>query len=403
MSPTAPSSTAVLQAAPPLAARLASVKSSVVRDLLALTQRPGVISFAGGLPAPELFDLEGARASFDAVLRSGPQVLQYSPTEGNPTLRELIARRYVDRGLPTTAEDIIVTTGSQQGLSLLATALVDPGDVVLVERPSYLAALQCFTLAGARLVAAPSNDDGIDPEALAALAAEHRPKALYTVPTFHNPTGRTLDAANREAIVGVAERFGFRVIEDDPYAELRYSGDPVPSMATMTDHDHVVATGSFSKILAPGLRLGWIRTRPSVRAALVVAKQAADLHTSTLDQAAAVHYLQTGRLVASVERSRTAYRDRRDALLAALPTALPAGSRWNRPDGGMFVWVELPGGLHAASVLPRALARDVAFVPGAPFYPDAPETNTLRLSFTTYGPDAIAEGGRRLAAAFAAV
>lgn len=392
--------TAPIAAAPPLAQRLATVKSSVVRDLLALTQRPGVISFAGGLPAPELFDLEGARASFDAVLSAGPHVLQYSPTEGNAELRALIAARYGDRGLPTSADDILVTTGSQQGLSLLATALVDLGDVVLVEQPSYLAALQCFALAGARLVGVPTTADGIDVEALAELASELRPKVFYTVPTFHNPTGRTLEAGNRAAVVGVAERFGFRVLEDDPYAELRYSGQPVPSMATMTDHDQVLSTGSFSKILAPGLRLGWIRTPPAVRSALVVAKQAADLHTSTLDQAAVVHYLHSGRLAGAVERSRSAYRDRRDALLAALPSALPAGSRWNHPDGGMFIWAELPAGLDAATVLPRALEHDVAFVPGAPFFVGTPAVNTLRLSFTTYGPEAIAEGGRRLAAVF---
>lgn len=388
---------------PPLAARVRAVRSSVIRDLLALTERPGVISFAGGLPAPELFDLDGARASFDAVLGSrGRAALQYSPTEGNRELRAGIAARYTERGLPTEASDVIVTTGSQQGLSLLSTVLVDPGDVVLVESPSYLAALQCFALAGARLVAVPSDEDGIDTGALAALAERLRPKVLYTVPTFQNPTGRTLSPQNRQAVVDVAARYGFRVLEDDPYAELRYSGSPVTPMAALAEPGRVVSTGSFSKILAPGLRLGWVRTDPTVRPGVVVAKQAADLHTSTLDQAAAAHYLASGRLDASIARSREEYRRRRDALLAGLPAALPAGSRWNAPDGGMFVWATLPAGWDTTTLLATALEHDVAFVPGAPFFPADPQPHTMRLSFTTYDAEQIAEGTRRLGAAVAA-
>lgn len=399
----ATAATAAAVAAPALARRIGTVKSSIVRELLALTRRPGVISFAGGLPAPELFDLEGAQESFAAVLATtGRTALQYSPTEGNDALRAQIAERYAARGLPTQVDDLIVTTGSQQGLSLLATTLVDEGDVVLVESPSYLAALQCFALAGARLVAVPSRDGGIDLDALVELAQQLHPKALYTVPTFHNPTGRTLTEDNRRGIVTAAEHLGFRVIEDDPYAELRYSGRPVPSMASMTASELVVCTGSFSKILAPGLRLGWVRTTPSVRPALLVAKQAADLHTSTLDQAAAAHYLATGRLDAAVERSRLAYGDRRDAMLGGLADALPAGSRWNHPDGGMFVWVELPTGMDSAEVLPLALEHDVAFVPGAPFFPHDAPRHTLRLSFTTYPPSMIQGGLDRLGRAFTA-
>ena len=388
---------------PAVSERFLGVASSVVRDLLALTQRPGVISFAGGLPAPELFDVEGARAAFETVFAAdGRAAMQYSTTEGNPELRAQIAEMYASRGLPTTAEQVVITTGSQQGLSLLAQALVDPGAVVLVERPSYLAALQCFGLAGARLVSVPSSGDGIDLDALDALAREHRPVALYTVPTFHNPTGRTLDGANRLGVVETAARHGFRVLEDDPYQQLRYSGEPMPSMAILTDDPElVVCTGSLSKILAPGLRVGWVRATPAIRAAVVVGKQAADLHTSTLDQAAAAAYLASGRLASALDGARSAYRDRRDALLAGLPAALPTGSTWNTPDGGMFVWAHLPAGTDAADWLPRALEHEVAYVPGAPFFPAEPERNTLRLSFTTYAPEQILEGTRRLAAAFA--
>ena len=398
---------------PALSRRVSAVRSSVIRDLLALTERPGVISFAGGLPAPELFDLDGARASFDAVLADaqpggrGRKALQYSPTEGNRQLREQIADRYTARGLPTEAADVLVTTGSQQGLSLLSTVLVDPGDpstgsrqsVVLVESPSYLAALQCFALAGATLVAVPSSDAGLDLDALDDLAARRQPKLFYTVPTFQNPTGRTLDLENRRALVALAQRHGFRVLEDDPYAELRYSGAPVVPIAALAEPGRVVSTGSFSKILAPGLRLGWVRTDPSIRAGVVVAKQAADLHTSTLDQAAAAHYLASGRLDASIDRAKAAYRQRRDAMLAGLPAALPAGSRWTTPDGGMFVWATLPAGWDTTALLPTALAHDVAFVPGAPFHPGDSQPQTMRLSFATYEPDAIAEGLRRLGAA----
>jgi 2-aminoadipate transaminase len=387
---------------PAVSERFLGVASSIVRDLLALTQRPGVISFAGGLPAPELFDLDGARAAFETVFTQvGRPALQYSTTEGDPGLRARIAELYVQRGVPTAADDIVVTTGSQQGLSLLATGLVDQGAVVLVERPSYLAALQCFALAGARLVSVPSAGEEVDLDALDDLARRHRPVAFYTVPTFHNPTGRTLTEQNRAGIAATAARRGFRVIEDDPYQQLRYSGAPVASMAALADGDQVVCTGSFSKILAPGLRLGWVRTTAAIRPAVVVAKQAADLHTSTLDQAAAAAYLDSGRLPAALERARLEYRARRDALVDGLASALPPGSRWNRPDGGMFVWARLPAGTDTAARLPAALEREVAYVPGPPFFPDEPEPETMRLSFTTYPPELIAEGTRRLAGVFA--
>lgn len=401
--PAPPGTTAATGRVPPLSARIGAVRSSVVRDLLALTERPGVISFAGGLPAPELFDVDGARASFDAVLTGrGRAALQYSTTEGNRQLRAGIAERYAARGLATGADDILITTGSQQGLSLLSTVLVDPGDVVLVESPSYLAALQCFALAGARLVAVPSGEQGIDTGVLADLAEQLRPKLLYTVPTFQNPTGRTLSTENRRAVAAVAEQHGFRLLEDDPYAELRYSGETLPTIASLAAPGQVVSTGSFSKILAPGLRLGWVRCDPALRAGLVVAKQAADLHTSTLDQAAAAHYLASGRLDAAVARSCAAYRERRDAMLAGLASALPAGSTWDTPDGGMFVWASLPAAWDATPLLAVALQHEVAFVPGAPFFPTDPQVHTMRLSFTTYEPDRILEGTGRLAAALAA-
>ncbi|MFF1541324.1 PLP-dependent aminotransferase family protein [Microbacterium sp. NPDC058269] len=396
---TAPSSTAPPRL-PSRSQRSGSAKTSPVRDLLALTERPEVISFAGGLPAPELFDVEGIRAAFDAALDS-PGVLQYSTSEGDPKLREEVARRYTADGLPTTASDLIITTGSQQALGLISTTLLDPGDTILVEEPCYLAALQTFALAGARVVGVPYVGDDLDLEALERLAVEHHPKFFYTVPTFQNPTGRTHDLEARRAIAAIAQRRGFRIVEDEPYRQLRYSGDALPSLAELAP-DHVIGLGSFSKVIAPGLRIGWIRTTADIHSSVTIAKQAADLHTSTIDQAAAAHYLVSGRGEPALARILAAYAARRDAMLQALPSTLPDGSTWNRPDGGMFVWARLPEGMDATSSLASALTRDVAFVPGSSFFSGRPDARTLRLSFTTYSPARIREGLSRLGATWGA-
>ncbi|WP_407552170.1 PLP-dependent aminotransferase family protein [Streptomyces sp. Pv4-95] len=386
---------------PDLAARAVQTGSSPVRDILALTARPEVISFAGGLPAPELFDATGIAAAFQHVLTEEPRrALQYSTSEGSPELRAAVAARTTARGLATDADDLIVTTGSQQGLSLLATALLEPGDVVLVEDPCYLAALQIFSFAGARVVPVPTDDEGLLPEALDEIAARERPKLLYVVPTFQNPTGRTLSAERRAAVAAVAARRGLWIAEDDPYGELRFEGEPVPWVATFPGaEDRTALLGSFSKVMAPGLRLGWLRAPAALRRACVIAKQAADLHTSTVDQAAAARYLSVSDLDAHLERVRGAYRDRRDALVNGLAVALPEGSRWNRPAGGMFVWATLPEGYDATALLPEVVRHDVAYVPGAPFFAGPPDATAIRLSFVTHSPDEIREGLVRLATA----
>ena len=379
--------------------------SSPVRELLALTERPGVISFAGGLPAPELFDVAGLRDAFNRALTDGAggRALQYSTTEGDPTLRGLIAERLTARGLPTAADELLITNGSQQALTLIATLMLDPGDRVLVEEPSYLAALQCFNLARAICVPVRCDDDGLDPDALGALIAEHRPKLLYTVPTFHNPTGRTLPLERRRALAVTATAAGVWIVEDDPYGELRYAGEPVPAIASLPEASaRVLAISTLSKVAAPGLRLGWVRAPGELLRPLTIAKQAADLHSSTIAQVATAIWLADCDLDAHIGRLRAEYGRRRDALLDGLADALPAGSSHNRPDGGMFVWARLPDGSDAAEWLPRALARDVAFVPGEHFFSGPPDRATLRLSFTTHGPEEIALGLDRLAAAFAA-
>ncbi|MFD6168244.1 aminotransferase-like domain-containing protein [Streptomyces coeruleorubidus] len=383
---------------PPLAARARSVGGSPVRDILAVTARPEVINFAGGLPAPELFDAEGIAAAYRAVLAEEPaRALQYSTTEGEPTLRTALADRTTARGLPTAPDDLLVTTGSQQALSLLATALLEPGDTVLVENPCYLAALQAFGLAGARIVAVPGDEHGVDPEALGDLVARERPKLLYTVPTFQNPTGRTLPAERRAAVAAVAARRGLWIVEDDPYGELRYEGARLPWIASHPGaEDRTVLLGSFSKVMAPGLRLGWLRAPGELRRACAVAKQAADLHTPTVNQLAAARYLADHDLDAHVTRVAGVYRERRDAMLAGLPGALPEGSVWTRPEGGMFLWARLPEPYDTTALLPQVVRHDVAYVPGAPFHAGTPDRTTLRLCFVTQTPEEIEEGLRRL-------
>ncbi|MFF5143799.1 PLP-dependent aminotransferase family protein [Streptomyces sp. NPDC013157] len=382
---------------PPLADRTRTVGGSPVREILAVTARPEVINFAGGLPAPELFDREGIAAAFRTVLEEAPErALQYSTTEGEPALRQRLAARIATRGLPTAADDLLVTTGSQQALSLLASALIDPGDTILVESPCYLAALQVFGLAGARVLPVPGDADGVDPAALEELIRAERPKLLYLVPTFQNPTGRTVPAARRAALATVAARHGLWVIEDDPYGELRYDGDHVPWIASFPGaEDRTVLLGSFSKVMAPGLRLGWLRAPAALRRACAVAKQAADLHTPTLNQLAAARYLDV--LDAHVAKVRAVYGERRDAMLAGLPDALPAGSTWNRPEGGMFLWARLPSSYDTTALLRQVVDHNVAYVPGEPFYAADPDRSTLRLCFVTQTPEEIGEGLRRLA------
>jgi len=298
---------------------------------------------------------------------------------------------------------VLVTTGSQQGLGLVAATLLAPGDPVLVEEPTYLAALQVLRLWGAQPIVVPCDADGLDPAALDALADRHGARVLYTIPTFQNPTGRTLSASRREALAEVAQRRGLWVVEDDPYGELRYRGTPGRPLASLPGlRERTIALSTLSKICAPGLRIGWLRCPPSLHAALVVAKQAADLHSSTIDQAVAAHWLESVDLPAHLGRLRAVYAERHTALLGGLAGALPAGSVHSDPDGGMFVWVRLPPGWDAEACLPAALSRDVAYVPGTAFFAGDPDPRTLRLSFSGEPPERIVAGLGRLAAGLAA-
>jgi 2-aminoadipate transaminase len=404
-------STAVAPPALPalrLAARMAGLQQSAIREILKVTENPAVISLAGGLPAPELFPLSAvARAAQATLARDGDAALQYGPTAGFAPLREWVcAHVRSTAGLQATPSQVLITTGSQQGLDLAAKVLLDPGDTVLVENPAYLGALQAFRAYEANLVGLASDADGLRPDSLRAylLRAARRPKLLYLVPNFQNPTGVSLSAARRPEVAAIAAEFGVPIAEDDPYGCLRYAGAPLPAVTSLPEAAPGLYLGTSSKILAPGLRVAWlIVSDPALYERLVTVKQTCDLHTSSFTQRLVWSYVsQPGILEDHVSRLCRAYAERRDAMLTALDRHLPPGCRWTRPEGGLFLWVELPAGIDTVALLREAVRREVAFVPGESFWVGPAARPTLRLNFSHAAPDRIAEGVRRLAAAIAA-
>ena len=383
----------------PFAQRMAQMRPSTIREILKVTAQPDVISFAGGLPAPELFPVEEIRRAADTVLtQHGSRALQYSQSEGVPPLREWIAGEMVRRGIRARAEDVLVTNGSQQVLDLAGKLFLDPGDVVLTENPTYLAAIQAFQTFEARFVPVPTDGDGLIPDALPALIRQHRPKFLYTIPNFQNPTGITLTAARREVLARLAAEHGLTVVEDDPYGKLRYRGADVPPVKHWDEAGRVIYASTFSKTIAPGLRTGWVVAPPEIFNRLLILKQASDLHTSSFDQLVAHTYLVQNDPAAHLERIRRAYGERFELLDTALRTEMPAGYRWTKPEGGMFLWITGPDGLDALELLQRAIAQKVAFVPGRDFFPAEGGRNFLRLNYSNSTPERIREGVRRLAA-----
>jgi 2-aminoadipate transaminase len=380
-----------------LSERARKLTSSAIREILKVTERPEVISFAGGLPSPTTFPAERMREASDRILRDAPAAaLQYSATEGYSPLREWVAERYSVNGAHIRASQVLITTGSQQALDLLGKALIDPASPVLVETPTYLGALQSFSMYEPRYVQVPTDDNGLVPAGLTpALTAGAR--LLYAQPNFQNPTGRRLSVERRRALAAFAREARFPVIEDDPYGALDYAGEPLPTMLSMAP-DHIVHLGSFSKVLAPGLRVGYIIAPEELHFKLVQAKQATDLHTPSFTQRIVHEVVKDGFLDAHVPTIRALYRDQCAAMLAALERYMPEGVSWNRPEGGMFVWVSLPQAIDSMKLLEAAIAQNVAFVPGGPFFADQAQHNTLRLSFVTVPPARIDEGVARLAA-----
>ena len=382
------------------ARRLGGMGVSVIREILKVTERPEVISFAGGLPAPEVFPVEAlARAHAEVFAEEGAQACQYSTTEGWWPLREWLAGRMRARGIAAASpERVLVTSGSQQGIDLVAKIFIEPGDAVVVEDPCYLAALQVFKGFEAEVLAVGGDDEGVRVEAVerAIVEARRPPKFIYLVSQFHNPKGTTLSAARRPRLLEVARRHQVPVVEDDPYGELRYSGEAVPPLAALDEEGLVIYLSTFSKTLSPGMRIGWAYGSEEVFGALVRAKQAADLHTNTIQQRAAARLLATFDFDAHVERIKALYGARRDAMLAALAEHFPPEARWTRPDGGLFLWVELPEGMAAEGLFERALAERVAFVPGGPFFASGGRHNFMRLNFSNSSEERIGEGVRRL-------
>lgn len=393
----------------PLSERVRAMRRSDVRDLLRHAGLPGMVSLAGGLPAAECFDVDGLRAATAAALADRPaEALQYGETEGDPGLRAAIAARSRDRGIEVDDAAPVITAGSQQGLDLVARALLDDGDAVVVERPAYLAALQAFGLARPRWCPLDGDADGARVDALDAACAGLRPKLVYVVPDFANPTGATMSLARREALVRWAARREVTVLEDDPYGALRTRGTPLPPLAALAREvpgasRWVAHASTLSKTVAPGLRVGWLLLPPWLRDAVVRLKQATDLHTASLSQAVARHYLASGRLDARLGIVRAEYGRRRDALAGALAEAFGDRLAMHVPDGGMFVWARFVDGTDTRALLEPAIARGVTFVPGDAFFVGAAEPGWLRLNFSACPPERLREGVRRLADAHAAL
>ena len=386
--------------------RLNNVETSAIRELFKLLGKPGIISFAGGFPDPALFDVEGIKESSNAVLTNTPgPVLQYGATEGYGPLRESISAFMANKGATVSPEGLIVTTGSQQALDLIGKTLINPGDKVIVEAPTFLATIQCFRLYGAHLIGAPIDADGVDVDQLEKLIDEHKPKLVYLIPTFGNPSGATLSLARRKRILEIAVRTQTLIVEDDPYGELYFDQAPPLSLLALSDtvpgsREWLAHCGSFSKILSPGLRVGWMIAPPALLANATMCKQFSDAHTSNLTQAICAHYLTLNRLDSTLAVVRKTYAERARVMAESLRRELGDAVSFNQPQGGMFFWARLTGAQGKSALAPefakRAIEQGVAFVPGAPFFATNPDLATFRLSFATVGLEKIEEGIARL-------
>ncbi len=385
-----------------LAQRADKMNPSVIREILKVTEKPGIISFAGGLPSPQTFPIDAMREASERVLKDdGKAALQYAASEGYAPLREWVAQDLLKQGMKVSPDQVLITTGSQQGLDLVAKILIDADSRILVETPTYLGALQAFTPMEPVAVGVNSDDHGVDAADLRAKVGTGADKArfVYLLPNFQNPTGRTMTEERRAAVAQVAVESGLPIIEDNPYGDLWFDTPPAPSLSSRHPEGSVYL-GSFSKILAPGLRLGYLVAPPALYPKLLQAKQAADLHTPSFNQRVVAEVLKDGFIERHVPTIRALYKQQCEAMLAALDREMAGlGLTWNRPVGGMFLWVQLPKGLKAVPLLEKAVAKGVAFVPGFAFYAQDANESTLRLSFVTATVDQINTGMAALAAA----
>ena len=385
-----------------LARRAEKMNPSVIREILKITEKPGIISFAGGLPSPLTFPIDAMREASERVLKDdGKAALQYAASEGFGPLREWVAQDLLKQGMRISPDQVLITTGSQQGLDLVAKILIDAGSRILVETPTYLGALQAFTPMEPDVVGVNSDEHGVDASDLRAKLGSGADKArfVYLLPNFQNPTGRTMSEERRAAVAQVAIESGLPIIEDNPYGDLWFDAPPAPSLSARHPEGSVYL-GSFSKILAPGLRLGYLVAPKTLYPKLLQAKQAADLHTPSFNQRVVAEVLKDGFIERHVPTIRALYKQQCEAMLAALEREMAGlGLSWNRPVGGMFLWVQLPPGLKAVPLLEKAVAKGVAFVPGFAFYAQGANESTLRLSFVTATVDQINTGMTALAAA----
>ncbi len=377
------------------AGRMSCLKASEIRELLKITEKPEIISFAGGLPANELFPVEEIMAASKSVLEEdGPMALQYTTTEGYAPLREWIANRMnATRGTHFDADHILITHGSQQALDLSGKVFLDEGDAVLCESPTYLAAISAFRAYGCSFKEVPTDDEGMLPDALEGIIRETpRAKLIYVIPDFQNPTGRSWSLERRRRLAEIAERCGIAVIEDNPYGELRFEGEELPSVKSFDKGGCVLCTGSFSKIFCPGYRLGWIAGDKEAIGKYVLAKQGADLQCNTTAQRETSRYLELFDIDRHIEKIRGVYKKRRDMAVNMMEAEFPKEAVFTRPKGGLFAWVELPSHINARDVLQKCLERNVAFVPGGSFFPNGGRENTFRINYSNMPEDRIAEG-----------
>lgn len=382
--------------------RMERMQASEIRELLKLTAQPDIISFAGGLPAPELFPVEEiAKVSHDLVMKEGRQLLQYATTEGRPTLRAKIAKRMAEKyHAQVDVDEILITTGSQQCLDFAGKLFLDPGDVVLCESPSYLGALNAFNAYEPNFVEVPTDNGGLIPEELdKILATTPNCKFIYVIPDFQNPTGRTWSLERRKKFMEVVNKYDLPVLEDNPYGELRYEGEILPSLKSLDTKGLVMFLGTFSKIFCPGLRLGWVAGAKDVVSEFVKIKQSADLHTSNFDQGVADAYMDAYDLDAHVSKIVALYKSRRDLILKTMSEEFPAGVEWTHPEGGLFLWLTLPEGVSARKVFDKCIEMKVAAVIGDAFYPNQKTDRSMRINYSNMPEDKIVEGIKRMAKA----
>jgi 2-aminoadipate transaminase len=392
------------------AERLERMTTSIIREILKVAQSPDTISMAGGWPEADLFPVPQFREICNFVLQEMPrESLQYGLTDGLPILRETVAEHMTERGIPAVTENVVITSGSQQALDLMGRIFLEEGDTVLVESPTFLGALQAFNAYGVHYAAVPMDEEGVCIDELREAVDKTQPKFMYLLPNFQNPTGVSMSMERRRAVVEVADETGVPILEDDPYGALRFEGEPLPSLAALDSarfsengessgyaQGNVVYLSTFSKTLAPGLRLAWAVAPPQVIEQFGMAKQGADLHSNALAQTIAYDFMRRGWLPAQVQRIRDTYRERRDAMYAAIQEFFPPEVEHTHPEGGLFLWLTLPEGMDAVALLRDAAQHKVAFVPGAPFFVDGTGQNTMRLSFASVPPETIREGIRRL-------